>query len=272
MIFETVSFHLVKPCNMGCKFCYATYNSFNVGRQLSLLDATNILAKLKAAGVKKVTFAGGEPMLYKHLPQLIINAKALGLTTSIITNGSLINYDFLNKVEKHLDWLGLSIDSLDHETNVKIGRIAKDRVMDYKALIKGIQSVFNFKLKINTVVNIYNQDENMSEFIEWTGTSRWKVFDTLKVEGQNETQFNDIKSTDFNKFVERNNHPSMVVESNELMTQSYLLIDPLGRFYENWGESTTKSDSLITHSVEHCLSQVNLDRDKFLERGGIYEW
>ncbi len=270
-MFETVSFHLVKPCNMSCKFCYATYNSFNVGKQLSLLDATTICAKLYAAGVKKVTFAGGEPMLYKNLSQLIINAKALGLTTSIITNGSLITTDWLDKMSGHLDWIGVSIDSLDYATNVKIGRVSKGSTIDYFNLVSAITSR-GFKLKINTVVNIHNQNQNMVGFIEFSGTTRWKVFDTLRVEGQNETQFDSIKSTDFNGFITNNISDVMVVEDNSLMTASYLLVDPLGRFYENWGTENKKSDSLITHSVEHCLSQISIDRDMFLARGGIYEW
>lgn len=273
-IFKTVSFHLVKPCNMGCKFCYATYNSFNVGRQLHFDEVAIILEKLRNAGVKKVTFAGGEPMLYKNLPQVIYHAKYLGLTTSIITNGSRLTWEWLNRMNGILDWIGISIDSLDSETNQAIGRVTKKgEVMDYFKLVDMINAPqFNYKLKINTVVNRFNEHENMYDFIDYSKTRRWKVFDTLRVVGQNETQYNAIKSTDFEGFVIRNAHDSMVVETNDLMTGSYLLIDPKGRFYENWGEETTKSKSLITHSVEECLSQITLNKEKFLERGGIYEW
>lgn len=269
-IFETVSFHLVKPCNMSCKFCYATYNTFKVGKQLDINDVYTILNKLKQAGVKKVTFAGGEPMLYKNLDLAIIYAKRIGLTTSIITNGSLITIDWLDKMMGKLDWIGISIDSLYPETNELIGRTAKNNP-NYHTLLHYIKDR-HFKLKVNTVVNKYNEQEKMSDFIEFFEVDRWKVFDTLKVEGQNETQYNNIKSTNFNGFVINNATENMVVEDNSLMTASYLLIDPLGRFYENWGEETSKSDSLITHSVNHCLNQIKIDRSKFLQRGGIYEW
>lgn len=272
-IFETVSFHLVKPCNMSCKFCYATYNSFKVGKQLSLDDVVIILYKLYEAGVEKVTFAGGEPMLHKDIDEIIIAAKKIGLTTSIITNGYLINKTWLNKMSGHLDWIGVSIDSINPKTNAKIGRRTnRDQDVDYFKLITLINSYQTFKLKINTVVNTFNEKEDMKTFIEYAKPVRWKVFDTLRVEGQNATQFNEIKSNDFNGFIINNRHELMVVETNELMTGSYLLIDPLGRFYENWGADTRKSDSLVTHSVEHCLNQISLDRDKFIARGGIYNW
>lgn len=270
-MFETVSFHLVKPCNMSCKFCYATYNTVKIGKQLSAQFVFTILGKLKDAGVKKVTFAGGEPMLYNDLERVIKYAKRIGLTTSIITNGSLITEDWLIKMEQHLDWIGLSIDSLDHDTNVKIGRVSRNKVINYYDLVDMINS-YNYKLKINTVVNRFNEYEYMYHFIEYSNTTRWKVFDTLRVEGQNEKDYNDIKSTDFNGFVITNAIDCMVVETNDLMSGSYLLINPLGEIYENWGENVTKSDSLITHSVEHCLKQVKLDRSKFLKRGGVYDW
>lgn len=273
-IFKTVSFHLVKPCNMSCKFCYATYNTFGVNKQLTIDEVKIILKKLKDAGVEKVTFAGGEPMLYKQLPATIYYAKQISLVTSIITNGSMLTWDWLNRMNGILDWIGLSIDSLDNETNIKIGRITKKgELPDYFALVDMINAhQFNYKLKINTVVNRFNETENLSDFITHSSTKRWKVFDTLRVEGQNEAQFDAIKSTDFNGFIINNAHESMVVETNDLMTGSYLLIDPKGRIYENWGKDTRKSESLITHSVKECLSQVSLDSSKFLERGGIYNW
>lgn len=273
-IFETVSFHIVKPCNMKCKFCYATFDDFKVNKQLTVPEICLILNKLKEAGVQKVTFAGGEPMLYRQLPNIIIYAKAIGLTTSIITNGSLLTINFLKEMQGKLDWIGLSVDSINPLTNHLIGRVSKNasiEIKSYNSLVDPIVK-YGYKLKINTVVNRYNQHETLLPFIDYTGTTRWKVFDTLRVEGQNDKQFEEIKSTDFEGFIKRNAHPAMVMESNRLMTGAYLLIDPLGRMFEDTKGCHTYSDSLLTSSVEECLSQITLDREMFLERGGIYNW
>lgn len=275
-IFETVSFHLVKPCNMNCSYCYATYNTFGVKQQLKKHEVFIILTKLAEAGVQKVTFAGGEPMLYPHLDEAIIKAKELGMTTSIITNGSMIEEEWLEKMQSHLDWIGVSVDSANPATNFLIGRYTREgdrrRIIDYWTLITKIKR-YNYKLKINTVVNHYNEADSMRNFIKWAKPDRWKVFDTLRVEGQNEKGFQKIRSTYFEQFVEYHSDIEvMVPESNALMTRSYLLIDPKGRFYENWGSENKKSDSLVDHSVEHCLGQIQLDRELFLERGGVYDW
>lgn len=162
--FETASFHIVKPCNMRCKFCYATFEDMHVISQLSKEDSFTILKKLKDAGLEKITFAGGEPLLYKYLIEVIEYSKEIGLVTSIITNGSLLTDKLLEKLQDKLDWIGLSIDSLNDETNVKIGRTYKKKT-NYLELVSKIK-LYGFKLKINTVVNRYNEGESMQEFID----------------------------------------------------------------------------------------------------------
>lgn len=59
--FETVSFHIVKPCNMKCKLCYATFDDMHV-KTMSVHDAKHCIRKLFLAGVQKITFTGGEPI------------------------------------------------------------------------------------------------------------------------------------------------------------------------------------------------------------------
>lgn len=271
-VFETVSFHITKPCNMKCKFCYATFEDMNIKR-MSYFDALTVVTRLNYAGVEKITFAGGEPLLFPHLAEVIKFSKHLGLTTSIITNGSLLTYEWLEDLKDDLDWVGLSIDSLSNKTNKKIGRVSKNPV-DYYKIIRMVK-YFNMKLKINTVVNRFNQEESLQDFIEMVNPLRWKIFDTLRVEGQNDKQFEEIRTIDkgFERFIERHSHPSMVPEDNRLMTGSYLLIDPQGRPFENSkGKHAYSKKSLITSTLEECLKDISLNRETFLERGGLYNW
>jgi radical S-adenosyl methionine domain-containing protein 2 len=255
---------------MKCKFCYATFDDMHV-KQLPLSEAFLILENLKENGVQKVTFAGGEPLMYKYINEVISFCKKLGMTTSLITNGSLLTEDFLSRNKYVLDWIGISIDSLNQETNHKIGRYST-KPIDYHRLVKRIN--YDFKLKINTVVNRYNYSENMQDFINFAKPKRWKIFEALRVEGQNDKQFDEIKCSreQFQDFVKCHNHPNMVVEDNEVILGSYLLIDPQGRLFEDSKGKHTYSDPVQFSDFKKCLSQINLNRENFLKRGGIYKW
>lgn len=259
---------------MKCKYCYATFNDFKVASQLTLDESFNIIEKLYNAGVKKITFAGGEPMLWKNLDESIIFAKSIGMTTSIITNGALIKEQWLIDMQDELDWIGISVDSINHSTNDLIGRKHKGFSLDYYTLIDLIHK-YNYKLKINTVVNSLNHKEDLNKFINYANPKRWKVFQALRVEGQNDEHWKNICITkeEFNSFLNRhNNQLSLVPENNEAMTGSYLLVDPLGRLFENSKGTHTYSDPLQYNSIDHCLKQISLNRDMFIKRGGLYNW
>lgn len=286
-MFETVSFHIVKPCDKKCKFCYATFDDMVV-KQMSLEDAKKVVFKLKQAGLQKITFAGGEPLLYKYIKEIIIYAKEIGLTTSIITNGSRLNKEWLVNMKPYLDWVGLSIDSFDDEINIQSGRFIskKDRV-NYHYLLK-ILIRMNYKIKINTVVHNFNQNDTSMVFVlkrlleieSPFKIDRWKIFQTLRVEGQNDLQFENIAADEisFIKYVNyikesfKDFNINVVAEDNEAMTGSYLLVDPQGRLFENSKGKHTYSKSLINNDIDDCLKQIDLDRDMFVKRGGIYNW
>lgn len=269
-IFETASFHIVKPCNMKCKFCYATFDDMHV-KMLSLDDAKIIMKKLADAGLEKITFAGGEPLLYPYIKEIIKYSKGIGLTTSIITNGAMLTDEWLKDMRTFIDWIGLSIDSINMLTLHRIGR---KNPPDYPILITLIKK-YGYKLKINTVVNAYNWQEDMNDFINWAEPARWKVFQALRVEGQNDKQFDEIKVSEkkYRNFIFRHiSNTCMVAEDNEAMTGSYLLIDPQGRLFENSTGKHTYSSQLQHNEIDTCLSEINLNRDMFVKRGGIYEW
>lgn len=108
---------------------------------------------LKAAGMRKINFAGGEPFLYKpFLGHMITFCKEhLGLESiSIVTNCSLVDESFLRQHGKHIDILAVSCDSFNEQTNIEIGRGNGDQI---KKLVQvaGWCKDFGIKFKLNTV-------------------------------------------------------------------------------------------------------------------------
>lgn len=278
----SVNFHLWEPCNMRCKFCFATFQDVKQSilpkGHLSKNESLEVVRKLAEYGFEKITFAGGEPTLCSWLSDLIRLAKELGMTTMIVTNGTKLTDYFLSKNKNYLDWIALSIDSLNDKSNLKAGRAINGKKIitesDYIKIIEKIKQ-YDYKFKINTVVNSSNFDENLSDFVTKINPKRWKVLQVLLVEGQNDNKVDDflITQKQFDLFLSTHKHiKSLVPETNEAIKGSYVMLDPAGRFFDNQGESYIYSESVLDVEVNSALQEVNYDTSKFIKRGGIYNW
>lgn len=283
----SLNYHLNAPCNMGCKFCFAPFH--DVKREMNLPkghlpeeDSLSLVDQIAEFGFDKLNFAGGEPTLCRWLPDLIVRAKGHGMTTSIVTNGSRLTDQWLDNLNGKLDWIGLSIDTVDPEKLIRLGRaiagkipITEERYLDIIGNIKR----HGIRLKINTVVNSVNWEEDFTRFIQLAQPERWKLFQVLRVEGQNDENIDDftITSEQFEAYVERNrivenDGITVVPENNEAMTESYVMIDPAGRFFDNTQGFYNYSDPILKVGVVAALKQVSIDPERFHQRGGEYDW
>lgn len=280
-----VNFHLLEQCNMRCKFCFATFQDVRYSilpkGHLPKEQALEIVLQLAEIGFEKITFAGGEPTLCPWLPDLIATAKLAGLTTMIVTNGSKLTDNFLQASIQHLDWIAISVDSLNAETNLATGRAVSGKstlASDYYFSLADKIKQHGYGLKVNTVVSRYNFHENLSEFIKHAKPIRWKVLQALPIIGQNDFKIDDLKisAKQFQFFLDTHadihEYTSIVPESNELMQGSYAMVDPAGRFYDNAKGKHNYSRPILEIGARLAIQQVNYDFSKFVLRGGIYNW
>ncbi|MEO5644147.1 MAG: viperin family antiviral radical SAM protein [Bacteroidia bacterium] len=284
-LITAVNFHLWQPCNFRCKFCFATFA--DVKREvlpkghLPKEKALEVIAKLAMTGFEKITFAGGEPTLCPWLAELVIAAKEFGLTTGIITNGSKLTPNYLASFEGKLDWIGISIDSLEPETNRKSGRSegckSAPDIQYYLSLCKLVTEP-GCKLKINTVVHALNKHEGIIEFIQQVKPSRWKVMRILPVSGQNDEHYKDMAITDeeFASYIVNNtlltSEIDPVVEDHQNIIGSYLMVDPAGRFFDDTTGTHTYSKPILEVGAKEALKGISFFYDKFIERKGLYDW
>lgn len=280
-----VNFHLWEPCNMRCKFCFATFQDVKQSilpkGHLPREQAVQVLQQLADFGFQKITFAGGEPTLCKWLPDLIATAKDAGMTTMIVSNGSRLTDEFLEANKNKLDWIAISIDSLNAATNLTTGRaIAGNRPLQldyYKSLADRVKQ-FGYGLKINTVVNRNNFNESMNEFICYAKPKRWKILQVLPIVGQNDNKIDDFKisETEFQFFIDNHNDlqniTNIVPETNSQIKGSYAMVDPAGRFFDNATGTHNYSRQILEVGVTTAIQEVNYDLPKFLSRGGQYDW
>ena len=278
----SVNFHLWEPCNMRCKFCFATFQDVKQSilpkGHLPKEEALKVVKQLAAYGFEKITFAGGEPLLCPWLPELIKEAKQLGLTTMVVSNGSRMTEQFLLDNKNYLDWIAVSIDSLDEAANLKIGRaIVGKKILSlnyYVSLVERIKH-YGYGLKINTVVNTYNFQEDFAEFIKESNPKRWKVLQVLPIEEQNDFKVDEfiINENQFQNFVSRHSSVQvMIPESNDAIKGSYVMVDPAGRFFDNTNGKHHYSLPILEVGAQKAIRTMNYDNEKFMNRGGIYKW
>lgn len=284
-IIPSVNYHLLQPCNMKCGFCFATFEDVRKTilpkGSLPKIKAQKIVHLLIEAGFTKINFAGGEPTLYPHLSDLIILASDLGATTSIVTNGTKISEKWLASLDGKLNWVALSIDSINDTANKNIGRIFKGKsfsAQHFIDLAKTLKSM-EVRLKVNTVVCSENYTEDMSEFIGTIGPERWKIFQVLPIKGQNDEQIDRLTITNeqFSIFLETNAKAksygvTVVPETNSQMTESYVMVDPAGRFFQNSNGAYFYSEPLLDVGVNKALAQIRINADTFHSRDGLYDW
>lgn len=270
---------------MRCKFCFATFqdvkNSILPKGHLTKEQSIEVVLHLAEIGFEKITFAGGEPTLCPWLPDLIATAKQAGLTTMIVTNGSRLNDNFLQANQQNLDWIAVSIDSLNDETNVSTGRAITGKTAlqlnYYLALLDRVKQ-HGYGLKINTVVSSKNWHENMSDIIRYAKPKRWKLLQVLPIKGQNDLNIDNFKVTDeqFQIFIDNHNGlediTNIVPENNNQMTGSYAMVDPAGRFYDNTTGGHIYSKAILDIGARLAIQQMSYDFSKFVSRGGIYNW
>ena len=90
-----VNFHHIDACNMKCEFCF---RNEKFDHKLSKIEKLNLIEMLSTK-FSKITFVGGEPMLDRDLSSMICKAKGLGMTTMLVSNGSLITDTFLEQMK-----------------------------------------------------------------------------------------------------------------------------------------------------------------------------
>lgn len=228
----SVNYHFTRICNYECGFCFHTAKSSNM---VSLAQAKQVLQKLANSGMKKLNFAGGEPMLYpEFVGKLAEYCKSeLGLeSVSIVSNGSKFNPKFFKYYGKYVDIIAISIDSFNEATNIEIGRGNGKHLSTLSRITEWCRE-YEIKFKINTVVNKLNINEDMNDEIQCLEPFRWKCFQVLILETENvgssalrnASKF-AITDDEFDEFVERHRGQSCLIpESNSVMGNSYLILD-----------------------------------------------
>lgn len=292
-----VNWHITEACNYSCRYCYSSWENKRAGRELfrdgkatrdllrelfrffSPANTSNPLHTRLTWPDLRLSLAGGEPLLYpERTTQIAQEARALGFKLSLITNASMLMNGSLGSLFRNLSMLGISLDSADLQTCRQIQRADKaGQVLNLETLVKAVERVRSINpdilIKVNTVVNKFNAKENLTELVERINPDKWKVLKVLPVVSDELA----ISELQFQSFVNRHHKLGSVLsaENNQDMTESYLMVDPLGRFFQNQsnisaGKSYDYSMPILQVGAETAFRQINFDFMKFVGRYSMF--
>jgi radical S-adenosyl methionine domain-containing protein 2 len=252
-------------------------------------DMKRGLRLLKQAGMRKINFAGGEPFLYPQKLGLLCQycKEVLGLeSVSIITNGTKVTKTWLDKYGQFVDVMGVSCDSFNEKINELIGRGTGENVQQLFCIRDWCREL-KIKFKLNTVVCKLNWQEDMVSIIQELQPFRWKCFQVLFVEDENDASTADtaldkrkrdarellITTEQWQSFCEKHQHlDAFFPEPNDLMASSYLILDEYMCFLDKGKGKEKQSKSILEVGVARALEDVYFDRAAFIKRGGEYDW
>lgn len=283
-----INWHLTEACNYGCRYCYSKWHGH--AREL-LHDAAGserLLAELYRHFAPenlrtqaqldmrwdsvRLSLAGGEPLLYPDaVIRIASQARSMGFKISLITNGSYLNSSLMGELAPLLSVLGLSLDSGNAEINRSIGRAdRKSQVLplaDLAFTIKaGRQANPAMRLKINTVVSALNFADDLGDTIRAFGPDKWKVLRVLPVIGDELA----VTDPEFSAFLDRHQSLQSIIsaENNSDMVESYIMIDPQGRFFQNAldGQRYRYSAPINAAGADTAFRQIRWQAAKFLSR------
>ena len=271
----SINLHLTNKCNYQCKFCFARNRC--QGKELTFKEWKKIILLLSEKKCLKINFAGGEPTLLPYLPELINYAKELGFFTSIISNGSLISEKFISTIKNSIDLIGLSLDSPLELKERQLGRklinpnkSSYSHVEHVKYVSKLINSE-NIPLKINTTLTSLTWKDDFSSTLDCIDVYRWKILEVHKIKGINESFFELyplLTQYQIEYFLKNHKKYNPIYENSELLTDSYIIITPDGRFY--FDQIQAYSPEILCYGIDKCYNNSYYSSTNFSQRNGLY--
>ena len=150
------SLMLTYGCNLSCVYC-PFQNHLGEVPESHMEDWEKLLERLASAGVRRISFSGGEPLLYPSLGDLINIATELGISKGVVTNGTLLTRHKLEAfAASGLDALTVSIDTVDENMYSRLCSAPTGTLPRVLGMVITARRLGGFWTGINTVITSMN--------------------------------------------------------------------------------------------------------------------
>lgn len=160
---RSVRVSLTDRCDLACVYCRPSRHDGYLESRLDEASWSAMLEGLAKAGVRRIRFTGGEPLLFRPLERVIARAAELGFEDiALTTNATTLAERAAALRAAGLMRITISLDSLDEARFARITRGGR-----LHSVLDGIEAAVGQgfdEVKINCVV-LRNENENELEAI-----------------------------------------------------------------------------------------------------------
>jgi len=138
---------ITSRCNLACKHCYAYL--YRKEEELNTRDVIKIIEDAANAGVERIHYTGGEPLIREDIFDVLRHTLDLGLSTSIFTNATMVNERIANELAKLDVVVYTSMDGYSKETYESIRGINT-----WDRFIRGLKALINSGVYVHVNISV----------------------------------------------------------------------------------------------------------------------
>jgi sulfatase maturation enzyme AslB (radical SAM superfamily) len=265
----------IKPtniCNHDCWYCAYHVSSLQLGDGMEYRDSLprekmeEIADDLISMGVKAVTFSGGgEPLLYKPLPDIMKKLSNGGVKVASLTNGSNLKGKVADAFSKYASWVRVSLDGYDNKSYSDARRVNID---EFSKLMSNMENFANRKSQC-VLGAVYIIDKNNYKHI-------FQLCKKLKNIGVDHVKLSGVIVGDdaeeggsYHSEIKKSIYES-IKKSKSLEDENFSIIDAYHDLDSRmWNKSYTSCPSLMYCPVIGADSNVYTCHDKAYTDDGL---
>lgn len=113
---KTLFWNVTYACNFRCGICF-TDSGYPLPGELTGREASELVDRIHAAGVRDMLISGGEPFVRPDLPDILERMARFGIVARIASNGSLLDNSLLRRLRERTlaRSFQISLDTVDPE-------------------------------------------------------------------------------------------------------------------------------------------------------------
>ncbi len=157
---------LTSQCNEKCIHCYAD-SAPERSDFLSLEEVQQVLTEARHLGQANVQFTGGDPLIHRHLVDLLAYAHDLNFASiEIYTNGLLLSQAMLDKIQPYQPKIAFSMYSHDAMTHDKITRVSGSHKRTCDAIRRAMNAGFRVRVSVIQMQENEGQENDTYAFLQ----------------------------------------------------------------------------------------------------------